>query len=159
MTAEGLCHFPGHSWARSDQTVSPWNDRRDICKRPFSFAHQGKLATEQRLKVWSTYSWGNSWFLFRTSFPKNILETSATGKIWSRAFPVSEQRRLARAGLKVTPGLTEKRGGRRLVCSRFMGEESRHVQGEPHRTPSCQVSPGLLLGQIPLLPAPAIHHR
>jgi len=29
---------PGHSWARSDETVSPWNERRDISKSIFIYS-------------------------------------------------------------------------------------------------------------------------
>jgi len=40
---------PGHSRARSDQTVSPGNTEETSAK-PLSFAHQGKLALKHRLK-------------------------------------------------------------------------------------------------------------
>jgi len=96
VTAEVLCHFrgcgcgspwpapepceggnregapsPGHSRARSDQTVCPGlrpigayapegTIEETSAKREVSLAHQCELALENNLEEWSTHFWGNS---------------------------------------------------------------------------------------------------
>ena len=57
-TREGV-PSPGHSWARSDQTVSP-GTTEETSARTFLFTHKCKLASKKRLQEWCTYFWGNS---------------------------------------------------------------------------------------------------
>ena len=53
----GLRPIGAHALSESE---TAGNDRREICKRPFTFTHQCKLATEKRLYEWSSHFWGNS---------------------------------------------------------------------------------------------------